>query len=149
MGNVTENDIIMFAFEFFKEVCKVNQELLVFSDFKLRWEDSVLNLRDFLAVDPIDEISTDEVFDYVWSPDEDEPDINDLAADESISGRRTAVLSISGDLYDTLYNYEGMGAGGKKAEKIYNAMNSIACKYGLFASLSCAGMVALYELHSD
>ena len=155
MGKVTEKDIIACAYEFIKEICKEDEEVLVFSGYTLSWEKRKkrIDFRELLEGYSIDELDTDEdiitenIFDLIkYNEDakrfnliiEPEPEVD--PDDDSI-----AIIFCEGNLYEILSIYEGFGSGGKRAERLYDMINNIAEKYGMIAGLDRAGAISLYE----
>ena len=155
MGKVTEKDIIACAYELIKEICKEDEEVLVFSGYTLSWEKrkKKIDFRELLEGYSIDELDTDEdiiaenIFDLTkYNEDakrfnfiiEPEPEVD--PDDDSI-----AIIFCEGNLYEILYCYEGFGSGGKRAERLYDMINNIADKYGMIAGLDRVGRISLYE----
>ena len=152
MGKVTEKDIIACAYELIKEICKEDEEVLVFSGYTLTWEKrkKKINFRELLegySIDELDEdedIITENIFDIIkynkFFSDEPMPMPETDPDDDSI-----AIIFCEGNLHEVLNNYVGFGAGGKRAERLYDAMNDIADKYGMIAGLDRVGGISLYE----
>ena len=134
MGKVTEKDITAFACEFALKVCEID-ETLIDSDHVMHVGQKEFSLDFVLCFD----ITPEEAYKHTYAAEHHAREYGSDEEHECI-----AYLCIEGELYETLYNYEGYGYGGDTAEELWRAFVRLSDKYGMYYSW-CGGAVAFYD----
>lgn len=132
MGKVTERDIISFAIEFVNRVCRIDSDLICYGkdDYSMRWNNKEIMLYDIYK----NKLTVDEVLEKSTLAEMNVGEFTD-------NNKCIAYLVCEGELYQQMYNCEGYGEGGEKAQKLLDAANNISKKYGMRFDWASGAMI--------
>lgn len=132
MGKVTERDIISFAIEFVNRVCRIDSDLICYGkdDYSMRWNNKEIMLYDIYK----NKLTVDEVLKKSTLAEMNVGEFTD-------NNKCIAYLVCEGELYQQMYNCEGYGEGGEKAQKLLDAANNISKKYGMRFDWASGAMI--------
>lgn len=103
MGKVSEKDIAAFAVEFVNKICEINERYIIQgrNSYRLMWGKKEILLYDIYS----GKLTADGILENCQP--------TEMSVNEFTENRMCiAYLTCEGDLYEKMYYYESMGAGG-------------------------------------